>query len=1292
MRRDYTLTFYFFITFICCLPLSQIHAQGSIASDGGMVTITFDASTSGIINGSFDATDISTSPAAGDLDEDGVHIADDINDATPPAAAFGAGTTTNNFFRGTSSGGVTTSGVWAFDVDPSSTVNRAFGIQPSGSRWGDIPENDGGHVVFRFVNNSGVTLTAFRVQYEIYVLNNENRNSVIEAYLTNDVSTPSYGAVQNSHITPAAPDITPTWVNASSVDFSVTSGVNVPNGSSIYLRFYIFDGPDGMGTRDEFAIDDIKIIGASTPGGLNPCVDMAPPTITCPDPQTGVLDANCNFQVIDYTGLATTSDDCELAAPVMVTQSPAADQTFNGIGSTVVVLTATDGAGTTATCNMTLNLVDQTPPSAICESFVFNSAVDACGTEVALPDPIVSDNCDPNASGSYNPPSGSFFPVGVTTLTATVTDASGNSTTCSSTMTINDNVPPNAVCQNGTVQLDGSGNGSINSSALDGGSTDNCPGALSYIPTSFAFTCSDVGPNTVTVSVVDAASNSATCTAVVTVQDNIPPTAICQNATVVLSGTSATLSASQVNNGSTDNCPPAVSVAPTMFDCSDVGTNPVTLLVVETSGGTGFSTCVATVTVQDNTAPTASCQSATVQVGNTLMPSQVDNGSSDNCTNPPSLSVAPNTFGCGNVGSNTVTLTVDDNNGNASTCTAAVTVESNAPPTAVCANTTVNLDGGGNASIVGSDVDGGSSSVCSAVTLSVTPNSFTCSDVGPNTVTLTATDTGNSATSACTAVVTVEDPLSACCAGPVAMCNAVTVQLDNLGNGTTSASVVGAGSTAECGLASETVNPSDFDCDDVGPNTVTYTITDINGTSSSCTAVVTVEDNVAPVPTCVPATVQLDGNGDGTLAPSAIHGGSIEACGFLPLSAAPTSFDCDDEGTVTVTLTVSDVNGNSSTCTASVEVEDNVPPVAVCQDVTVNFNGENELVVPTTVWDDLSSADNCGATFLTSISPMSVTCDQLGSVIPVTVLINDGNGNEDDCTANVTVGGLPCGFMAADINCPDGSEASFDPNTETFTVTSEGCYDPNYYSNSDSHGFVGTELCGDGEIIAEITDVSGAGYAGISMREDLSAGSKMLQLGIDGVMLTKRELRQSTGGIAFNHLFQTQGKNWLRLTRAGNQFTAQHSLDGVNWSTIIITNIMMPSCIQVGLYMENNTPTGTTTGTFENVEIKPAIFPLTTPGVGADVANTVAREGIKVYPNPTLHEAFVDLTPLFGRQATIQIFNSAGQAVKQVEIDQVEMSVQRLDLRGYESGLYYLQVKTPELPVITRKLVVIGEH
>lgn len=364
--------------------------------------------------------------------------------------------------------------------------------------------------------------------------------------------------------------------------------------------------------------------------------------------------------------------------------------------------------------------------------------------------------------------------------------------------------------------------------------------------------------------------------------------------------------------------------------------------------------------------------------------------------------------------------------------------------------------------------------------------------------------------------------------------------------------------------------------------------------------------------------------------------------------------------------------------------------IAMCTDITVKLDANGSATVPASQIG-VGSIANCGPASET-VNPSSFNCNNLGDNT-VTYTVMDANGTSSSCTATVTIEGLPCGYSSNPngINCPNGSVATYNPATDTYMITSEGCYDPNYYSNMDSHGYLGTQLCGNGEIIAEITSISGNGYAGISMREDLSAGSKMMQMSIDGVSLSKRELRQSSNGLAFNHIFQTFGRNWLRLTRSGNQFTAQHSTDGTSWSTVIATTITMPNCIEVGMFTENKTQTGSMTATFENVEVNASGIPLTAPGTpGIDIAAMPDRE-VSIFPNPTNGEAFIGLDAYIGQSARIEVYNNQGQSMQLLEIDSIEVPNQRLDLNGYQNGLYFIKVQIADQPVITRKLMLVGE-
>ena len=90
------------------------------------------------------------------------------------------------------------------------------------------------------------------------------------------------------------------------------------------------------------------------------------------------------------------------------------------------------------------------------------------------------------------------------------------------------------------------------------------------------------------------------------------------------------------------------------------------------------------------------------------------------------------------------------------------------------------MDGSGNATITTADIDDGSTDNCGTPTLSLDITSFTCANLGANTVTLTATDVlGNTGTAMAT--VTVEDSID-----PVAVGQNFTAQLDGSGNVTIS--------------------------------------------------------------------------------------------------------------------------------------------------------------------------------------------------------------------------------------------------------------------------------------------------------------------------------------------------------------------------------------------------------------------------------------------------------------------------------------------------------------------------
>jgi hypothetical protein len=151
------------------------------------------------------------------------------------------------------------------------------------------------------------------------------------------------------------------------------------------------------------------------------------------------------------------------------------------------------------------------------------------------------------------------------------------------------------------------------------------------------------------------------------------------------------------------------------------------------------------------------------------------------------------------------------------------------------------LDENGQAAISADQIDNGSNDACGIDTLSVSPADFSCAEVGTNTVVLIATDTNdNSAT--CSATVTVQDTVP-----PTALCQDITIQLDENGQASITANQIDNGSNDACGIDTLVVSPTDFTCDEVGVNTVVLTATDNNDNIATCSATVTVQDTVPPV-------------------------------------------------------------------------------------------------------------------------------------------------------------------------------------------------------------------------------------------------------------------------------------------------------------------------------------------------------------------------------------------------------------------------------------------------------------
>ena len=569
--------------------------------------------------------------------------------------------------------------------------------------------------------------------------------------------------------------------------------------------------------------------------------------ITCPED----LIISCEFLGTaspEITGTATAISNC--STPPTITFSDSYDTTCGTIETITRTWTAQDACDNPiATCIQIITVVDQTPPVASCPADIsVDTDLNQCS---AVVDYSIegTDSCGgvtiTQTSGLV---SGSMFPIGDTVNTFEIQDECGNLSECSFVVTVVNNNDAQAICQDITIALDAMGMASITPSDINGGTVVLCetPDITIDVDT---FTCDNIGPNNVTLSVVDAAGNISSCVAIVTVEDTIAPEVICQNITVALgSSGAANITTDMIDAGSSDACGiETYTIDTTSFDCSSIGLNIVTLTITDSSGNT--NSCTAEVLVQDTLAPTAICQDITIELGPdgtaTISSADIDNGSSDNCGEV-TYEVSTTTFDCSDIGSNIVNLLVFDSNGLASECFATVTVLDSATPTAICQDITISLDLDYTATITPADIDGGSIDNCTLSNTSININTFDCSNLGPNTVTLTVTDQ-NGNQSSCEAVVTVLEGLNT----PIAVCQNITVTLGEDGTSTIVATAIDAGSLGARCVDAFSIDIDTFSCTDIGtPVEVEFTVTNAAGDTDSCIAYVNVIDGLAPEITC----------------------------------------------------------------------------------------------------------------------------------------------------------------------------------------------------------------------------------------------------------------------------------------------------------------------------------------------------------------------------------------------------------------------------------------------------------
>ncbi len=343
------------------------------------------------------------------------------------------------------------------------------------------------------------------------------------------------------------------------------------------------------------------------------------------------------------------------------------------IGTTTNTFEATDLAGNKTTCSFQITVTDNQAPTITCPANQSVNATSASGAVVTYTAPVGTDNCPGSVTtltGGFA--SGSNFPIGITTVTYTVTDAAGLTASCSFVVTVT-GLPPAINCpQNITVNNDAGKCGAN----VDFAATETTGNPVSTISYSIApGTYFAVGTTTVTATATNSIGSSS-CNFTVTVNDNERPTIIAPAAISVNNDAGAC--AATITSGTPvtgDNCTVATVTNDHPSTTYPVGTTVVTWTVTDIHGNSSSAT--QTITVTDNekpviTQPTAQTFCANANGSNVYTIPVAS--ATDNCTIATitySVTGATTRTGSGYnasgafaIGTSNITWTITDVNGN----------------------------------------------------------------------------------------------------------------------------------------------------------------------------------------------------------------------------------------------------------------------------------------------------------------------------------------------------------------------------------------------------------------------------------------------------------------------------------------------------------------------------------------------------------------------------------------------------------------------------------------------------
>jgi len=226
--------------------------------------------------------------------------------------------------------------------------------------------------------------------------------------------------------------------------------------------------------------------------------------------------------------------------------------------------------------------------------------------------------------------------------------------------------------------------------------------------------------------------------------------------------------------------------------------------------------------------------------------------------------------------------------------------------------------------------------------------------------------------------------------------------LDASGLASVTAAGIDDGSSDNCSILSMSLDVSNFGCTDVGNNTVSLTVTDVNGNIRSGNSTVTVLDTIKPVISSCPLNI-VASNDIGNCS-AVVNWTPPTAADNCNIDSIVSNFNPGDVfplGITTVTYIAYDPSMNTDTCTFTIEVFDGEDPIIANIPADITVNNDVDECGAIVNWAVLTATDNCQLDSLTNdfssgdMFPVGTTT--------VTYIAYDASLNTDTVRFNVTV-------------------------------------------------------------------------------------------------------------------------------------------------------------------------------------------------------------------------------------------------------------------------------------------------